>query len=72
LKLPFIKLEKPANKKLTFLALALTMCLNQIACGAGKDKVGSAPPAQTNEVANKKVEEMKIRIRIGERWLQPL
>lgn len=67
LKSSFIKREKPANKKLTFLALALAMCLNQTACGAGKDIASSTPPAQTNEVANKKVEEMKIRIKIGEK-----
>ncbi|HXG68299.1 MAG TPA: cyclophilin-like fold protein [Blastocatellia bacterium] len=65
LKLPFIKREKPAHKKLMFLALALMMCLNQIACGAGKDTVGSTPPAQTNEVANKQAKDMKIRIKIG-------
>jgi hypothetical protein len=67
LKSPFIKRERPANKKLTFVALALAMFLNQIACGAGKDAVSGTPPAQTNEVANKKVEEMKIRIKIGEK-----
>jgi hypothetical protein len=43
------------------------MCLNQIACGAGKSTGGSAPPAQVNEVANKKAEVMKIRITIGEK-----
>jgi hypothetical protein len=67
LKLPFIKRKKPANKKLTFLVLALAMCLNQIACGAGKDMVGSTPSAPTNKVVNKKTEEMKIRIEIGEK-----
>jgi hypothetical protein len=67
LKLPFIKREKPANKKLTFLALALAMFLNQIACGAGKDTVGSTPRAQTNEVSNKRAGDMKIRIKIVEK-----
>jgi hypothetical protein len=67
LKFSFVKREKPANKKLTFLALALTTYLNEIAYGAGKDTGGSTPPAQTNEVANKKVEEMKIRIKIGQK-----
>lgn len=67
LKLPFINREKPARKKLTFLALVLTMCLNQTACSAGKDTVGSTAPAQTNEVANRKIEGMKIRIKIGEK-----
>jgi hypothetical protein len=57
------------KKRLTLLALALVMCLNQIACGTGKSTVGSPPPAQTNEVSNKKAkaEEMKIRITIGEK-----
>ena len=55
------------KKKLTFLALVLVMCLNQIACGAGKSTVSSTPTAQANEVANKKAEVMKIRITIGER-----
>ena len=49
------------------MALALVMCLNQIACGTGKSTVGSPPPAQTNEVAKKKTEEMKIRIKTGEK-----
>jgi hypothetical protein len=53
------------KKKLTFLALTLAMCLNQIACGAGKGTVNSAPPAQTNKVSNKKAEDIKIRITIG-------
>jgi hypothetical protein len=65
LKSSFIKREKTAKRKLKLLALALMMCLNQIACGAGKDTVGSTPPAQTNEVANKKAGDMKIRIKIG-------
>ena len=55
------------KKKLTFLALALSMSLNQIACGAGKSTVSNKSPAQTNEVTNKKAEEMKIRITIGEK-----
>lgn len=67
LKLPFFKRGKPANKKSTFLALALAMFLNQIAYGAEKGTVGSTPPVPTNEVANKKAEDMKIRIRIGEK-----
>jgi hypothetical protein len=66
LKLPFTKQEKPANTKSTFLALALAMFLNQIACGAGKDQVISMPPAQTNERSNKLAEDMKLRITIGE------
>jgi hypothetical protein len=57
------------KKKLTFLALALAMCLNQIACGAGKSRVGSTPPAQANEAADKKAEDMRIRITIGERMV---
>jgi hypothetical protein len=65
LKSSFIKREKTAKKKLTFLALALAMCLNQIACGAGRSTVSSTPPAQTNEVSNKQAEDMKIRITIG-------
>jgi hypothetical protein len=56
---------KDELQKLTFSALALAMCLNQIACGAGKDMVGSTSPAQTNEVSNKQAEDMKIRITIG-------
>ena len=67
LKSSFIKREKPANKKLTFLALALAMFLNQIACGAGKDTVVSTPPAQTNEVTNKQAKDVKIRIKTGEK-----
>jgi len=55
------------KKRLTFLALALVMCLNQIACGAGRNTVGSTPPAQAKEVANKKAEDMKIRITIGDK-----
>jgi hypothetical protein len=55
------------KKRLTLLALALVMCLNQIACGAAKSKGGSTTSAQTNEVANKKAEEMKIRITIGDK-----
>ena len=55
------------KERLTLLALALAMCLNQIACGAGKSTVGSTPPAQTNEVSNKRAEVMKIRITIGEK-----
>jgi hypothetical protein len=55
------------EKRLTFLALALVMCLNQIACGAGKSTVSRTPPARTNEGANKKVEDMKIRITIGDK-----
>jgi hypothetical protein len=47
--------------------LALVMCLNQIACGAGKSTVGSPPPAHANEVANKRAEVMKIRITIGDK-----
>jgi hypothetical protein len=65
LKSSFIKLEKAMKKNLTFLALALVLCLNQIACGAGQSTASSTPPAQTNAVANKKAEEMKIRITIG-------
>ncbi|HEX8847439.1 MAG TPA: cyclophilin-like fold protein [Pyrinomonadaceae bacterium] len=65
LKSSFIKREKTVKKKSTFLALALAMCLNQIACGAGKSTVSSTAPAQTNEVSNKKAEDMKIRITIG-------
>ena len=53
------------KKKLTFLALALAMSLNQIACGAGKSTVSSTPPAQTNKVSNQKAEDMKVRITIG-------
>jgi hypothetical protein len=49
----FIKREKPAKKKLKFFAFVLAMRLNQITCGAGKDTVGSTPPARTNEVSNK-------------------
>ena len=49
------------------MALALAMSLNQTACGAGKSTVGSTPPAQTSEVSNKKAEEMKIRITMGEK-----
>jgi hypothetical protein len=67
LKSSFIKREKPAKKKLTFLALALAMCLNQIACGAGKDTVGSTPPASANEVSKQQAESMKLRIKIGEK-----
>ena len=69
LKSSFIKREKPAKKRLTLLALALAMSLNQTACGAGKSTGGSTPPTQTNEVSNKKAkaEEMKIRITIGEK-----
>jgi hypothetical protein len=55
------------KKRLTFLALALVMCLNKIACSAGKSTVGSPPPAQANEVANKKAEDMKIRMTIGDK-----
>jgi hypothetical protein len=55
------------KKRLMLLALALVMCLNQIACGAGRNTVGSTPPAQANEVANKKAEDMKIRITIGDK-----
>jgi hypothetical protein len=55
------------KKRLTLLALTLVMCLNQIACGAGKSMVGSPPPAQANGVANKKAEDMKIRITSGEK-----
>jgi hypothetical protein len=55
------------KKKLTLLSLALSMSLNQIACGAGKSTVSSKSPAQANEVSNKKAEDMKIRITIGER-----
>ncbi len=57
------------KKRFAFLALALVMCLNQVACGAGKSAASSTPPAQTNEVANKKAEDMKIRITIGERMV---
>ena len=53
LKSSFIKREKPAKKRLTLLALALAMSLNQTACGAGKSRVGGAPPAKTNEASNK-------------------
>lgn len=52
---------------MTFLALA--MCLNQFACGMGKDTVSSMSPAQTNEVSNKKAEDMKVRITIGEKLI---
>jgi hypothetical protein len=55
------------KKRLTFLALALVMCLNQTACSAGKSTVSSTPPAQANEVSNKKAEGMKIRITIWEK-----
>lgn len=67
LKSSFIKREKPAKKRLTLLALALAMSLNQTACGAGKSTVGGTPPAQTGEVANKRAEDMKVRITIGEK-----
>jgi hypothetical protein len=67
LKSSFIKREKTAKKKLTLLALALALCLNQIACGAEKSTVSSTPPAQANEVSNKKAEDMKIRITIGDK-----
>lgn len=43
------------------------MFVSQIGCAAGKDTVNRMPPAQANEVANKKAEEMKIRITIGEK-----
>ena len=62
-----IEQEKSAKRKLTFLALALAICLNQIACGAGKDTVGSTVLLQTNEVSNKKAAHMKIRIKVGEK-----
>ncbi|HEV2803053.1 MAG TPA: cyclophilin-like fold protein [Pyrinomonadaceae bacterium] len=55
------------KKRLTFLVLALVMCLNQIACGAGKSTVDSTPPVQTSEVSNQKAEDMKIRIAIGDK-----
>jgi hypothetical protein len=69
LKSSFIRREKPSKKRLTLLALALAMSLNQTACSAGKSTSGSTPPAQTNEVSNKKAkaEDMKIRITIGEK-----
>lgn len=67
LKPSFIRREKPAKKRLTLLALALAMSLNQTACGAGKSTVGSTPPAQTKEVSNKKAQDMKIRITLGEK-----
>jgi acetyl esterase/lipase len=50
-----------------FLALALAMFLNQIACGAGKDQVISMPPARKNEESNKLAEDMSLRITIGEK-----
>jgi hypothetical protein len=58
---------KDELQKLTFSALVLAMGLNQIACGAGKVTGGSTPPAQTNEVANKKAGDVKIRIKIGKK-----
>jgi hypothetical protein len=67
LKSSFIKREEPAKKRLTLLALALAMSLNQTACGAGKSKPVSTPPAQSNEVSDKKAGEMKVRITIGEK-----
>jgi hypothetical protein len=67
LKSSFIKREKPAKKRLTLLALALAMSLNQTACGAGKSTVVSTPPAQSNEVSDKKAGDMKVRITIGEK-----
>jgi len=67
LKSSFIKRERPAKKRLTLLALALAMSLNQTACGAGKSTVGGTPPAQTKEVSNEMAEGMKIRITIGEK-----
>ena len=65
----FIRREKPARKGLTLLALALTVSLNQTACGAAKSTGGSTPPAQTNEASNKKAktEGMKVRVTIGEK-----
>jgi hypothetical protein len=50
LKSSFIKREEPTKKRLTLLALALAMSLNQTACGAGKSTPVSTPPAQPNEV----------------------
>jgi hypothetical protein len=67
LKSSVIRREKPSKKRLTWLALALAMSLNQTACGAGKSTGGSTPPAQTNEASNTKAKDMKIRITIGEK-----
>jgi hypothetical protein len=57
------------KKRFTLLSLVLVMCLNQTACGAGKSTVGSTPPAQANQVSNKKAktEDMKISITIGDK-----
>ena len=55
------------KKKLTFLALALALCLNQIACGATKDTASRTPRPQTNDVSNRKAEDMKIKIKVGEK-----
>lgn len=49
------------KKRLTLLALALAMSHNQTACGAGKST------GRANEVSNKKAEDMKVRITIGEK-----
>jgi hypothetical protein len=69
LKSSFIRLEKTSKKSLTLLVLALAMSLNQTACGAAKSTGGSTPPAQTNEVSNKKAKagDVKIRVTIGEK-----
>ncbi|MFN7943930.1 MAG: cyclophilin-like fold protein [Blastocatellia bacterium] len=63
----FTKIELMLVKLSFILALALALCLNQIACGAGKETVGSTPPAQTSEVTNQPAKEMKIKITIGEK-----
>jgi len=51
-----------AGEGLMILALALAMSLSYAACGADDDVAAGAPPARPNEVSNKRIDGMKIRM----------
>lgn len=51
-----------AGKRLPSMSLAQAMSLGHVACGAGDRVVGTAAVGQSNEVSNRRVEGMKIRM----------
>lgn len=53
-----------AGKSLTCLALALAVSLGHVACGAGDRVVGIAAVRRPNEMSNRRVEGMKIRMEV--------
>jgi hypothetical protein len=51
--------------RMQFFALAMAICLSQAACGACNAGFRNAPAKLPNEAANKRVDNMRISIKVG-------